>query len=101
MDILTNDTHYFPESFFPGRKAILDVSGTSFGGGTVTPGFKAADGSFSPFLQQDGTPITITSRGGFEVRVPRSGILGITLTLATDPAIVLDVIAAVDMTPGS
>ena len=101
MLISTNATHFFPEGFHAGRKVIMEICGSSFGGGTATPGFKAADGEFSPFIREDGSPIGLTSRGGFEVRVPRSGILGINLTGATEPALILDIIAAVDMTPGS
>ena len=101
MNISTNAVHFFPQPFQAGRSVIIDVCGSSFGSGTVTPGFMAADGAFSPFLQDGGSPVTMTSRGGFEVRVPRSGVVGISLTDSTLAAIVLDVIAAVIMTPGS
>ena len=100
MDISTNATHYFPTSFQAGRRVILDVCG-DFGGGTVTPGYKAADGAFSPVLKADGNPVTITSRGGFELRVPRSGTVGITLAQSTGAALGLDVIAAVEMPAGA
>ena len=101
MNISTNATHYYPQSFQAGRRVIIEICGADFSGGTVTPGFKAADGEFSPFLKSDGTAITTTTRGGFEVRVPRSGVLGITLEGGTNPAIVLDIIHAVEMPPGS
>lgn len=102
MNLTTNATHYYPEAFRPGRLALLDISGT-FGGATVTPGYKAADGAFSPYLQPDGSStIAITARGGFQVRVPREGQIGVTITGATGTtAIVFDVIPAVDMPPGS
>ena len=88
-------THFLTDLLHPGSLAIMDICGT-FGGGTVTPGFKAADGSFSPFLQTDGSAIAITSRGGFQVRVPRSQILGVTVAGATSPSIIVDIIPAVN-----
>jgi hypothetical protein len=100
MNITTNATHYFPESFRPGRLVLLDLSG-NFGGGTVTLGYKAADGAFSAFVKEDGAGVTRTTRGGFQVRVPRSGAIGVTLAASTAASIEFDVIHAVDMPPGS
>lgn len=100
MNITTNGPHYFPEPFIAGRLAILDLSG-DFGGGTVTLGYLALDGGFSSFLKEDGGPVDLISRGGYQVRVPRSGYIGINLAGATAPSIDLDAIPAVDMPPGS
>ncbi len=104
MNLTTSATHYFTENFFPGRKVLIDLSGSpeQFGGLTATFGYKAADGLFSPFLKGDGTPVTTTSRGGFECRVPRSGQVGVSLSAApAGDGLTLDVIAAVEMPPGS
>lgn len=104
MNITTSGIHYFQQTFHLGRKVLLDLAGTpeQFGGTTATIGYKAADGGFSPCLKADGTAVTITSRGGFELRVPRNGLVGVSIDI--DPAaegLTLDVIPAVDMPAGS
>lgn len=104
MNITASGVSYFDKSFPAGRKVLIDLAGSSeqFNGITATFGYKAADGEFSPFVMPDGTPIATTSRGGFEVRVPRSGLVGVKLSYG--PALdglILDVIPAVDMPPGS
>lgn len=104
MNLTVTGIHYFTENFFPGRKVLVDLSGTpeQFDGLTATFGYKAADGAFSPFLKGDATPVTTTSRGGFECRVPRSGQVGVSLSAApAGDGLVLDAIAAVEMPPGS
>jgi hypothetical protein len=104
MNLTTSGIHYFTESFRPGRKVLIDLAGTptQFNGATATFGYKAADGSFSPFMNTDGTPITTTSRGGFEARVPRSGNVGVSLSIAPAAGgLTLDVIHAIQMPPGS
>jgi hypothetical protein len=104
MNLTTSGIHYFPEPFFPGRKVLIDLSGSTgqFNGLTATFGYKAADGEFSPFLKGDGTPVTTTSRGGFEARVPRSGSVGVSLAAAPDAGgLTLDVINSVEMPAGS
>lgn len=103
MDISTNGTFVFDQAFKPGRLVIMDICGPNFGGATVTPGFVAGDGDFSPYLQADSTPVTLTARGGFQVRVPRDGRVGIKVENGSEQgvSIVLDVIHAVDMPPGS
>jgi hypothetical protein len=104
MNITTIGIHYFTQPHYPGRKVLLDLAGTAeqFGGLTATIGYQAADGEFSPCLKADGTVVSITSRGGFEMRVPRSGRVGVSLSAApVGTGLVLDAIPAVDMTPGS
>lgn len=104
MNISTNAIHYFPQPFQAGRLCLLDVSGT-FGGASVTPGYMAGDGQFTPNRAPDGSAsVAITTRGGFEVRTFREGKVGIQVTGGTwaeGEHLVLDVIAAVDMPPGS
>jgi len=104
MTITTTGVHYFTEDFRPGRKVLIDIAGTTlqFNGATVAIGYKAADAEFSPCLKSDGTSVTITSRGGFELRVPRSGHVGISITgVPAVGGLTLDVIPAVDVPPGS
>ena len=104
MLITTAGIHYFTQIFFAGRKVILDLAGTpgQFNGLDATIGYMAADGQFSPCLKSDGTPVVISSRGGFELRVPRNGRVGVSLSVA--PALgglTLDAIHAVDMPYGA
>lgn len=104
MNITTLGVHYFPQAFFAGRKVLIDVAGSpaQFNSATVTLGYKGVDGQFSPYLKADGSSLDITSRGGFEARVPRSGEVGISIDSAPAAGgITLDVIHAVDMPAGS
>jgi len=99
MRIAAAGEYFFPKVFRAGRKVLIDVAGTveQFNGASVTIGYKAADGEFSPCVKSDGSAVTITSRGGFEVRVPRSGLVGISLSAApTAGGITLDVIAGLE-----
>ena len=82
MNITTSGIHYFTSQFPTGRKVIIDLAGTElqFNSATVTFGYKAIDGEFSPFLNTDGSAITTTSRGGFECAVPRSKEVGINIS---------------------
>lgn len=100
MNITANGIHYFPQPFHAGRLVLVDLAG-DFGGGTVTPGYLAADGEFSAFIKEDGSALEITARGGYQIRVPRSGSIGISLAAATAPDFEFDAIHAVDMPPGS
>jgi hypothetical protein len=104
MNLTTSGVHYFEIPQRPGRRVLLDLAGTTgqFNGLTATIGYQAADGEFSPCLQSDGSPVEITSRGGFELRVPRSGLVGVSLSAAPAAGgLTLDCIAAIDMPPGS
>jgi hypothetical protein len=104
MNLTTIGTHYFTQTFTPGRKVLIDLSGTEvqFNGLTATFGYEAADGEFSPYLMAGGSPVATTSRGGFEVRVPRNGRVGVELSAAPAAGgLTLDVIVAVDMPVGS
>lgn len=104
MNLTTTGIHYFDPSFPAGRKVLIDLAGTElqFNAITATVGYKAADGEFSPCLQTDGSPVTISSRGGFEMRVPRSGFVGVSLSgVPGEGGLTLDVIGAIDMVPGS
>jgi hypothetical protein len=98
MTITTDGTTYFAgEDFRPGRLVLLDISGT-FAGATVVPGYKATDGTFTPYMLPDSSgSLSLTSRGGVEVRVPRSGKVGVTVSAATgSTSLVLDVIDAIE-----
>jgi hypothetical protein len=100
--ITTNGIYFFPQAFASGRKVLMDLCGT-FGGATVRPGFRAADGQFSPYLGIDGsTPLEVSGRGGFEARVARNNQVGVeVLNAGAETSIILDVIPAVDMPPGA
>lgn len=105
MTITTSGVHYWPAFRFSdvGRKVLIDVAGTAlqFNGATITFGYKAADGLFSPYLKLDGSPVTSVSRGGFEARIPRSKEVGIEVTVAVPASggLTLDVVQAVDSAP--
>lgn len=97
MTIITSGVHYFDKQFRPGRRVLFDIAGTTeqFDGATITIGYKGADLEFSPCLKPDGTSVTITSRGGFGILVPRSGTVGISLSAAPAAGgIIFDVIQA-------
>jgi hypothetical protein len=96
MTISTTGTHFFTEEIFqPGRLVLMGLSGT-FGGSTVTLGYKVG-AAFVPFVKEDGSPITLTNPGGFQARVMRSGTLAVSLSGGSSIAIEFDVIPAVDM----
>lgn len=102
MTITANGTHYFDIPQRSGRLVLMDICG-AFAGASAIVGYKAADGAFTPYLKADGTtPVTLTARGGFTARVAREGMVGLQVSDVTgSTAIVLDVIPAVDMPPGS
>jgi len=93
--ITTTGVHYYSRQFLAGSSVLLTLDGTTeaFDGKTATLGYRGNDDVFTPFLTPDGSPLAITARGGFEVRVPRIGRVGISLSGApVAPGLVLDVI---------
>jgi hypothetical protein len=97
MTISTTGTHFFTEEIFqPGRLVLMGLSGT-FGGSTVTLGYKVG-AAFVPFVKEDGTSVTLTSPGGFQARVmSKEGTLAVSVTGGTTRSIDFEVIPAVDM----
>jgi len=97
MIITATGTHFFTEETFqPGRLALMGFSGT-FGGTTVTLGYRVGASTFVPYVKEDGTNVTLTSPGGFQVRVMRSGVVGVQLTGGSAISVDIDVLPAVDM----
>jgi hypothetical protein len=94
--IRSDGTYYNVRLLKPGSAALLELCGSSFGGGTATVGFKAADGAFSPYRTLAGAAVTMTARGGLQVCVPRNGQVGISLAGSSNPSMVLDIIAVDD-----
>ena len=98
MTITGTGSQFYTEQIFqPGRLVLMGLSGT-FGGSTVTLGYKVGD-AFVPFVKEDGTSVTLTSPGGFQARVmSKVGILAVSVTDGGAPrSIDFDVIPAVDM----
>jgi hypothetical protein len=91
---------YYPLPFLPGSSVLLTLDGdpAAFDGSTATFGYLGNDNVFTPFLQPDGSPLAITARGGFEVRVPRTGQVGISLSGEPGVGLVLDAIQARNLT---
>lgn len=87
---------------YPGRRVLMDVSGdtAAFNGRTVTLGYLAADSAFSPYLDALGQAVKLTSRGGYEVRAPGSGLVAVSLDGAPGANLKLDVVPAVEMSTG-
>ena len=76
---------------FPARacyRGIFEVDGT-FGGATVTPGYDDGSGNFVAFRDATGTTITCTSAAAWEVALPSSGALAVSLSGGTGLAIVV------------
>lgn len=86
--IFTGTASYVFGLTFEARRGVLEVAG-NFGGGTVTPGYDDGAGNFAAFKDASGTAITTTSANAWEVVVPSSGKLAVTLTSATGSALVV------------
>jgi hypothetical protein len=83
--IAADGVFVFPH-FNRARTGVFEVAGT-FGGGTVSPGYDDGAGNFVPFRDAAGETITATASVAWEVTLPNSGKLALTLAGATTPAI--------------
>ncbi len=91
---ITADGVYVFQKMQEGKKYVLRVSGT-FGGGTITPGHDDGAGNFLAFRDANGTTITATAGTAWEVRIPDSGKLALTVTGSTTPVLVIGITPAV------
>ena len=75
MDTLkTNATHTIG-TFTAGTEILVTLSGT-FGSGTATIGYIAADGTFTAFQDANGSDYAFTARGGIRATLPESDTAG-------------------------
>ena len=72
-----DDTYTFPH-LPEGYLVVVELSG-GFDGGTATLGYLDRAGAFAAFVDGAGVAITATGPKGWEVRVPISGTLAVTL----------------------
>lgn len=88
-------TYFWGVEFDSGKVVTIDVAGddTAFNGATITLGYKAIDGEFTAYHTTDGETVSLTSRGGFDVRVPRQGQVGIQVE-GTPTGVLFDVFKA-------
>lgn len=101
MNITTEGAHYWTtfSKKDMGRKVFIDISGTSeqWGSAVAYFIFKAGNGQPSYAKGSDGLPIYVSENGSYELRIPRSGDVGVYLSTATGPGgLTLDVIKVND-----
>lgn len=85
---ITADGEYSFTQLPPGSLAVIDIYGT-FGSGTVTLGAVNYAGTFTAIKDATRTNITATAADLFEVRVPPTGKLAISISGSTTPSIKL------------
>ena len=74
----TATAYSFPQAYGSYR-GVFELDGT-FGGCTVTPGYDDGSGNFVAFRDATGTAITCTSSIAWEVVLPTSGKLAVSLS---------------------
>jgi len=73
-------TYWFPQRTY-GEGAFVEFAGT-FGTGTVQIVYKDLAGATTPFKDLDGAVKTFTAANFVGVDVPKSGLIGLTVTVA-------------------
>lgn len=88
-----DDTYTFPH-LPPGFLAVVELSG-GFDSGTATLGFINRAGAFTAFKDASAANLTATAANAWEVRVPNSGTLALTLSTTAAGAATLKLTATV------
>lgn len=101
MIITTEGTHYWPafSKSDMGRKVFIDISGTTEQWGSAVAYFvhKAGNGQPTYARGADGLPLYVSENGCYELRIPRSGEVGVVLSADAGPGgLILDVIKVID-----